>query len=299
MADQSVSDPGSAAPSAFLLDSRKRYMRLYNGSKTARHHKEFLNECKRDGLIPWGLRLYLDINVIGEPPKAQALKNNITALLHNTEKQVLEMLSQYYDSLSAEYDHATAVHYEGMEADCIRHATTEQAGVHQSFVTATEAKANLRAKERETNKLRKLHKLRQEKRESSTIDRTVRPKRSRMRAPAPPPFETGNTSAPPLPQNTGNPGPHNPNPSPRYDNRPPRDRRERRPRVHFAPRVENTHTSPDRPFRDPQTVPTPGTSHATGNGNTYAEALRGNTIRPDHQAIITALRGVIDVLLRN
>ena len=157
-------------------------MKLLNNYHTASHHADFLKDCKHNGIMPRGLRLHLEVNVIGHPDHMRssmdALKGQIDAEIKQTETKILDMLIAYYSSLSRDLDHDSTVLQQAME-DTVASSPTMTAALdtHRRLVQSTETKASIKAKEREATRQRKLYRLRQEKQENRVPARTSRPRR--------------------------------------------------------------------------------------------------------------------------
>ena len=134
--------------------------------------------------MPRGLRLFLDINVIGDDLQAKTgLKANIDKTIRAAESTILDHLNSYYSTLSTTLDQKATSLYHVMEQEVTAEPPSETTEAHKRLLNVTDTKASTRAQEKNANRQRKLYKLRQEKAERKEPSRTSRPRR---RAPAPP-----------------------------------------------------------------------------------------------------------------
>ena len=177
MADQAVSSGSvnSDPVSNTLLEMRKRYMRTLNNMEAAVHHRQFLTSCKRDKLMPRGLRLEINLNVIGSD--SDALHANVDKAIRTAEKKILNLVIEYYSTLGDKLKKDLDAIKMEIDSQLELAEDPETAETHAQQMAFTDTRADIRVAERETTRRRKLHALKREKQSSETLRSKKRPSR--------------------------------------------------------------------------------------------------------------------------
>ena len=171
MGDKSASQLRSVEE---LLEQRKRYMRTLNNCISSKHHLEFLTKCSSDHLTPRGLRLHLNVNVIGQDH--EQLDRDIDTVLKTAESDILALLIDFYKRQSESLQRDANTQKQLMQVKAAKLPEEEKTKHHQE-VNYTERKAEIRSREQETTRLKKHTSLHYERTVNPTLTRTGPPQK--------------------------------------------------------------------------------------------------------------------------
>ena len=149
-------------------------MREINNSYTCQHHVDFLTKCRKEKLTPKGLRLHLTVNVLGK--EHEELDQEIDKILKHAESQILQTLTDYYSHLTDDFHRGANALKQQME-DMSTSLPEAERAKHNREVNYTETKATIKARDRETTRLRKIHALKHEQSVNPHQKRTEAPPR--------------------------------------------------------------------------------------------------------------------------